>query len=435
MSYGKPYTNLWETYGVVPDQNGVLAYLRQSLLLGFFPGLDGLYWDHSSAYERDRANFKLYVPLIKTVAQAGWRPVPYTTASNANILIERFGDPANGTFYLSAQNSDDAAHTVTITLDGAGLGIPSSTTVAVTELVSNSARTVTRNGTDIVISESLDAGETVLYSVVPSVIPAPTVASLSPSSGPASGGSPGTIQGASFLEGAAVNVGPMPASGVDVVDSGRITASTPALTPGTLNDVTVVNPGNTTGTLLKGWFADFLDVPQANLFHDDVEKIVRAGVTAGCGGGKYCVSAAVSRAQMAVFLLKAEHGSSYSPPACTGVFSDVACPSTYAKWIERLASEGISAGCGGGKFCPSASTTRAQMAVFLLKTEHGQSYAPPACAGMFDDVPCPGLFADWIEQLAAEGISAGCGEGNYCPGAPTMRGPMATFLVRAFQLP
>ena len=39
--------------------------------------------------------------------------------------------------------------------------------------------------------------------------------------------------------------------------------------PGSLNDVVAVNPDTTTGTLLKGWVADFLDVPASNQFHDE----------------------------------------------------------------------------------------------------------------------------------------------------------------------
>jgi hypothetical protein len=75
------------------------------------------------------------------------------------------------------------------------------------------------------------------------------------------------------------------------------------------------------------------------------------------------------------------------------------------------------------------------MAVFLLKAEHGSAYAPPTCTGLFLDVPCPGGFAvDWIEQLSVEGVTAGCGGGNYCPGAPNTRGQMAVFLVKTFGL-
>ena len=74
------------------------------------------------------------------------------------------------------------------------------------------------------------------------------------------------------------------------------------------------------------------------------------------------------------------------------------------------------------------------MAVFLLKSEHGSAYTPPACAGIFGDVPCPSQFADWIEQLAAEGITGGCGGGNFCPDNPNTRGQMAVFLVKTFGL-
>ncbi len=48
---------------------------------------------------------------------------------------------------------------------------------------------------------------------------------------------------------------------------------------------------------------------------------------------------------------------------------------------------------------------------------------------------CPSLFADWIEHLASEGITGGCGGGNYCPDQPHTRGQMAVFLVKTFELP
>ena len=137
---------------------------------------------------------------------------------------------------------------------------------------------------------------------------------------------------------------------------------------------------------------------------------------------------------MAVFLLKGKHGLCYSPPSCAGVFPDVPCPSTFANWIEALAAEGITGGCGGGNYCPQSPVRRDQMAVFLLKAEHGSTYVPPACAGVFADVPCPSTFANWIEKLAAESITGGCGNGNYCPANPNTRGQMAVFIVKTFVL-
>jgi S-layer family protein len=182
---------------------------------------------------------------------------------------------------------------------------------------------------------------------------------------------------------------------------------------------------------------DFLDVPPADPFHAFVISVARAGITAGCGGGNYCRNSPVTRAQMAVFLLKAEHGSSYSPPACQSLFSDVPCPSTFANWIEQLAAEGITGGCGAGIYCPNDAVTRQQMAVFLLKTEHGSAYDPPDCASVFSDVACPSLFADWIEQLYAENVTGGCATGplRYCPTNPNTRGQMAVFLTKTFDLP
>jgi hypothetical protein len=182
---------------------------------------------------------------------------------------------------------------------------------------------------------------------------------------------------------------------------------------------------------------DFLDVPPADPFHDFVNTVARNGITAGCGGGNYCPGAAVTRAQMAVFLLKSEHGSSYVPPACTGVFADVACPGGFAvDWIEQLHSEGVTGGCGGGDYCPDSAVTRAQMAVFLLKTHLGSSYTPPGATGIFGDVPVGSFAADWIEDLYHRSITGGCSASPllYCPDHPNTRGQMATFLTKTFAL-
>ena len=75
------------------------------------------------------------------------------------------------------------------------------------------------------------------------------------------------------------------------------------------------------------------------------------------------------------------------------------------------------------------------MSVFLLKAEHGPGYVPPGCASLFPDVACPSPFADWIERLAAESITGGCGGGDYCPASPVTRGQMAVFITKTFALP
>ncbi len=54
-----------------------------------------------------------------------------------------------------------------------------------------------------------------------------------------------------------------------------------------------------------------------------------------------------------------------SPGPGVATFSDVPTGSTYFKFVEALYASGITAGCGGGNFCPNTPVTRGQMAVFL----------------------------------------------------------------------
>src|SRR5262249_33143736 len=133
------------------------------------------------------------------------------------------------------------------------------------------------------------------------------LSNLSPTSGPASGGTPVTATMPVVLADATVIVGLRAASGLGYFGD-QVAFTVPALAPGTLNDVVLTDPSDGSfGRIPRAWLADFLDIPQAHPFHGYVESLVRASVTAGCGGGNYCPSASVTRAQMAVFLLKAEH--------------------------------------------------------------------------------------------------------------------------------
>jgi uncharacterized delta-60 repeat protein len=172
-----------------------------------------------------------------------------------------------------------------------------------------------------------------------------------------------------------------------------------------------------------------------------VERLYKAGITGGCGTSplRYCPDESVTRAQLAVFLLRGIHTSSYTPPAVGGStgFGDVPVDYWSAAFIKQLAAEGITSGCGGGNYCPEQSVTRAQMAVFLLKSKHGAGYVPPAVGSStgFGDVPPDYWAAAFIKQLVIEGITAGCGNGNYCPEQPVTRAQMAVFLVRTFGLP
>ena len=262
------------------------------------------------------------------------------------------------------------------------------------------------------------------------------VIASNPSSGNPAGAAGVALSGFHFLAGAGVTVGGVAAPSVAVNGYTGMTITTPSLPPGSLNNVTVTNTDGTSGTLPNGWIADFVDVPGNQIFYDFVTTLVRNQITVGVGGGLYGVTQPTLRRQMAIFLMKAKHGICYTPPPCSNpTFSDVPCGDGFAPWIYQLVAEGITSGCGGGKFCPANPVNRQQMAAFLLKTKEGQGYAPPVCTtSTFTDVPCSNPFAAWINELVARNITTGCGGGLYCPFNNATRGQMATFLVKTFGL-
>jgi hypothetical protein len=64
-----------------------------------------------------------------------------------------------------------------------------------------------------------------------------------------------------------------------------------------------------------------------------------------------------------------------SPPPATATFGDVPTSHPFFQFVEALVASGITAGCGGGDYCPDAPLTRGQMAVFLGKAL-GLQFAP-----------------------------------------------------------
>ncbi len=69
----------------------------------------------------------------------------------------------------------------------------------------------------------------------------------------------------------------------------------------------------------------------------------------------------------------------YTPPACVpGVpFADITCTTGFDPWIEQFGLDGITSGCGGGNYCPGTPVTRDQMAVFIEHAMRGTSNWPP----------------------------------------------------------
>ena len=183
------------------------------------------------------------------------------------------------------------------------------------------------------------------------------------------------------------------------------------------------------------------DLPPGGTFSDDngniheanIEAIAAVGITRGCNppaNSLYCPGSAVTRGQMAAFLVRALD----LPSASQDYFTDDA-ESIFEDDINRLAESGITKGCNppaNDRFCPDSKVTREQMAAFLVRalnlTDGG--------GNLFTDDDSS-IFEEDIDKLGTAGITRGCNpptNNRFCPKDLVLRDQMAAFLARALGL-
>jgi M6 family metalloprotease-like protein len=111
----------------------------------------------------------------------------------------------------------------------------------------------------------------------------------------------------------------------------------------------------------------FVDVDAALWWAPFVERLFELAVTGGCASepARFCPDRAVTRAQMATFLVRAFD----VEDAPSAAFVDVDAAGAHAASIDALAAAGVTAGCSRDplRYCPTGSVTRAQMATFLVR--------------------------------------------------------------------
>ncbi len=164
-----------------------------------------------------------------------------------------------------------------------------------------------------------------------------------------------------------------------------------------------------------------------SVFRPDIIWLAGEGITKGCNTAQtlFCPNLSVTRGQMAAFLVRALPLTEVDP-ATTFTDDDT---SVFETDIAKLATAGITKGCGTNLFCPNAPVTRGQMAAFLVRALD-LTEVDPAITFTDDDTS---VFETDIAKLATAGITKGCGTNLFCPDAPVTRGQMAAFLKRALQ--
>lgn len=165
-----------------------------------------------------------------------------------------------------------------------------------------------------------------------------------------------------------------------------------------------------------------------------IKAIALKGVTEGCTPELYCPRRQITRGQMASLVARARN----LPATQSSYFSDTR-GSPHAAAINTLAAAGITGGCGEGRFCPNEPVSRGQMATFIQRAWNLAPAPRPLLSifgtvkDLFDDVGTS-LHRTAINAVGHAGISQGCGGGRYCPNDSVSRAEMASFLARALKL-
>ena len=171
---------------------------------------------------------------------------------------------------------------------------------------------------------------------------------------------------------------------------------------------------------------DPTDVPATSAGWGAIELALTRGVMTELAPGTFAPAGALTRASGAramalMFRIPTD------PPPASSDFGDVAIADPDFRYIEAIFHAGLTAGCGGGNFCPASPLTRAQLATFLAR---GAQAPLPACSSApFPDVLVTDPACPAISYVTVAGLMIGCGGGAFCPTTAVTRSEAAGTFV------
>lgn len=174
----------------------------------------------------------------------------------------------------------------------------------------------------------------------------------------------------------------------------------------------------------------FADVDGGSASADEIACLLGLGVVRGTTSTLYSGPTAVTRGQMALFLLRAARRAGASPEPGGEAFSDVGgAPEEVRDAVDRLSRAQVVRGYPDGSYQPGAPVRRDQMASFLVRLQHLAGGPVPAPERCFSDVG-PGPHEDAVGTLCALGVAQGTGDGRFTPAGQVSRTQLAGFVAR-----
>ncbi len=110
------------------------------------------------------------------------------------------------------------------------------------------------------------------------------------------------------------------------------------------------------------------------------------------------------------------------------MFTDVSKELNSSEAIENLKDEGWVVGVGDNEYKPFDTVTRAQMAVFIVRAKHGVHVSLSPLHGAAPDVPQDYWGYNWIAVAVKEELMDLYPDGNFYPRNPATRADIAVLV-------
>ena len=169
----------------------------------------------------------------------------------------------------------------------------------------------------------------------------------------------------------------------------------------------------------------FVDVATGSYYEDAVDWAVENGITKGTDDTHFSPDGICTRAQAVTFLWR----TAGSPASKTHAmpFTDVPVGSYYYDAVLWAVENGITKGTSDTTFSPNMICTRAQIVVFLWRSEKSPA---AGTANPFADVKSTAYYADAVLWAVKENITKGTTNTTFSPDADCTRAQIVTFLWR-----
>lgn len=176
----------------------------------------------------------------------------------------------------------------------------------------------------------------------------------------------------------------------------------------------------------------FIDVPDSSIFHNDIDWMTYEGLTVGCNPPAY------TRYCPNDYVTRGQMAVFFArwhpQPSPSVDYFDDDTGAFYEDAANKLFENDITVGCNppaNNLFCGEEVVTRAQMATFFVRAFE----IPETTLDYFiDDIGS--VHEHNINRLREGGVTVGCNpptNDRYCPNDPVTRGEMAAFFNRAAQ--